>query len=50
MNQLKEVRFDQWCQTCAHSGVDEKESPCTECLGVPARVDSTKPENWEEKK
>lgn len=50
MNDTKEVYFHLWCPTCEHSGINEKESPCTECLAVPMNIDSHKPIRWEEKK
>ena len=53
----KEVFFDAYCPTCKHK--DEPEviyddkgktvsDRCNECLTIPARIDSHKPELWEE--
>lgn len=49
---FKEVYFDQYCKTCKHEKEDEndEDSACFECLHVPARQFSHKPEKWEEKK
>lgn len=44
---LKEVRFDIWCQQCKHFNKLENEEPCYECLVEPANVDSTRPVNFE---
>ena len=46
---LKEVFFSEYCKTCKHEKVKESESPCDECLDIPARADSHEPEYWEEK-
>ena len=39
-----------WCHTCKYRKLLEHEQPCRECLSSPARVDSHKPERWEEVK
>lgn len=46
---LKEVRFDQWCPKCLHKDTAEKDEPCFECLAEPANVDSHKPVKYVEK-
>lgn len=46
---LKEVYFDQYCQTCAHFDKSGCEEPCNECLGEPANVYSHKPVKYVEK-
>ena len=43
---LHEVEFDTYCPTCRFKETDEAESPCRECLNVPARVDSRRPERY----
>jgi len=52
----KEVFFDVYCPTCKHRNepevkYDEKGKveydTCNQCLTVPARIDSHKPEKWE---
>ena len=47
-SELKEVRFDIWCQKCRHRNKNEAQDPCNECLEVGMREGSEKPENWEE--
>lgn len=46
----KEVRFDQYCSKCMHKDMPGGKSPCNECLSIPARLYSSKPENFEEAK
>lgn len=51
MEKQKEVYFI-WCKTCKYWELSEKDSPCDECLAIPAREDSHKPyyyESMEEK-
>ena len=45
----KIVEFEKYCPTCAFSEKGASSDPCNKCLGIPARVDSHKPENWKEK-
>lgn len=45
----KIVFFDQYCETCKHEEEPETSDKCAECLDIPARIDSHKPENWEAK-
>lgn len=45
---LKMVEFDKWCFKCKHRETPMSELPCDECLGVPARPESTRPEFFEE--
>lgn len=49
MDNEKIVEFDKWCSTCKHKDKKEHESPCDECLSVPARMNSHKPERYVEK-
>ena len=47
----KEVFFDVYCPTCKYKDLkdDGEQEPCNECLTIPARQYSHKPENWEAK-
>ena len=49
MGELKEVRFDIWCPVCEHCDLDEKYTPCNECLEVGMREGTEKPEKFKEK-
>jgi len=44
---LKIVDFYEWCKTCRHRNKLSTEEPCDECISIPARHDSRKPEKWE---
>lgn len=46
----REVRFDIYCETCAHKGVVETDSPCNECLEAFWRDGSERPEKYVAKK
>lgn len=46
---MKEVRFDQYCSTCEHKKLPEAEDPCDECLSNPGRQYSHKPLNYKKK-
>lgn len=46
----KEVDFLNYCKTCKNKDKKENENPCDECLGTPAKIDSRKPERYEELK
>ncbi len=41
------VDFEKYCNSCKHKDLDERKDPCNECLGVPARQGTEKPEKWE---
>lgn len=43
------VDFEKYCKTCSHEKRPEDEYPCFVCLSIPARMNSRKPEKWEEK-
>ena len=43
----KEVRFDQYCQTCEHWPKKDTEDPCCGCLDEPTNLYSHKPVNYE---
>ena len=47
--QLKEVYFNVYCPQCKHNDTDENEPPCNECLEIPGREYSHKPEYFEPK-
>lgn len=50
---IKEVRFDQYCNSCEHKKIkadDDKENICSDCLAEPGRQYSHKPINYKEKK
>lgn len=40
---LKEVRFDIYCQKCEHKNLEEKFDPCNECLNKFMNENSEKP-------
>lgn len=46
---MKLVFFDEYCPKCKRSDKDETDDICNECLHVPARQNSHKPEKFEEK-
>lgn len=46
---MKEVYFDQYCQTCEHKDLAESEEPCNKCLTETVNLYSHKPVKWEEK-
>lgn len=48
MEQMHLIEFDMYCPACKHYNKDQNEEPCCECLKVPARENSRKPERWEE--
>lgn len=46
---FKEVYFHLYCPTCKYSEKKEADDPCYDCLTIPARQDSHKPEMYESK-
>lgn len=42
------VEFDKYCNTCAHKDVNENEEPCSDCMALPVREDSRRPDKYEE--
>lgn len=46
---MKEVYFEHYCKTCEYFNKKEDEAPCDDCLSIPARFESHKPECWKEK-
>lgn len=45
----KEVYFGQYCKTCEHKDLKEKDEPCFSCLAEPTNLYSHKPTRWKEK-
>lgn len=43
----KIVDFYEYCKTCKYKDVFINEPPCNECISIPARPDSRRPEKWE---
>lgn len=43
------VDFEKYCPECKHYDKKENEQPCDQCLGISARMNSRKPERWEER-
>ncbi len=48
-NNIHIVDFETYCATCAFKDKSSNEDPCDECLSIPAREYSRKPEKWKEK-
>ncbi len=46
---MKIVDFEHYCPTCEFSNIADVEDPCNDCLTVPAREYSHKPEKYQEK-
>lgn len=42
------VKFHEYCPKCVYFKTDENEDPCKDCISVPAREDSRKPEHFKE--
>ena len=40
------VEFDKYCETCRYYETPETENPCNDCLTIPVREDSRKPEKY----
>lgn len=47
--EYKIVDFHKYCPKCKHEKESATEDPCNECLSIPARIDSHKPEKFESK-
>ena len=45
----KEVYFHEYCKSCKHEKVKDKDEPCNECLSEPTNLDSHKPVKYEKK-
>lgn len=45
---MKEVKFAVWCPRCEHYESLGHLDPCNDCLSVPAREGTAKPERWKE--
>lgn len=48
-SEMKEVRFDLYCDLCEHSKLEGHEDPCNECLENACREGTTKPINFKKK-
>lgn len=48
-DEMKEVYFFEYCETCKHHLVKESEDPCDECLTEPANANSHRPVKYEKK-
>lgn len=48
MSDTKEVRFDNWCDSCEHYDKDATDIPCNDCLAQPYNVHSSKPIYYKE--
>lgn len=44
----KEVYFYEYCPKCSFYRNDEEDYPCGQCLSIPSRIDSHKPEYFKE--
>ena len=49
IDELREVYFNMYCDMCKFKDVKETEKPCNDCLAIPARPFSHKPEYFKEK-
>lgn len=45
---LKEVYFNIYCEGCVYKNLSEEAYPCDQCLAIPAREDSHRPEYYKE--
>lgn len=43
---LKIVDFKTYCQSCKYKDNSEDECPCDDCLSIPARESSKRPEYY----
>ena len=50
MEYPKIVEFEKYCKKCTHFKKAEDEAPCSECLAIPVRDASHKPEFFKEAK
>ena len=48
-DELKEVYFNLYCNQCKYKETEETEKPCNDCMSIPARPYSHKPEYFKEK-
>lgn len=46
---MRIVEFGEYCDKCKHADKSESEDPCWDCLSIPAREGSSRPEYFEEK-
>ena len=45
----KEVYFHEYCKTCKHKDVPEKDEPCDECMSEPVNMSTHRPVNYEKR-
>lgn len=48
MEEEFEVRFDLWCEKCAHYETTETGDPCNHCLDNPVNENSSVPVDYKE--
>lgn len=48
MDNKKFVQFEVYCEKCKNKDKSATADPCNECLAIPARENSHKPEFFEE--
>lgn len=46
---MKLVDFEKYCPHCSHINEPDSDDPCHECLQIPARQYSHKPEKYDGK-
>ena len=46
--QVKEVRFDIYCEKCKYQNLSEQDDPCWDCLNQGYNFDTHRPINFEE--
>lgn len=49
MEDIREVRFDEYCKKCEHEKKQENETPCDKCLDEPVNDNTSKPKMFKEK-
>lgn len=45
----KEVYFHEYCESCKHKDVEERDEPCAECMSEPTNLNTHRPVNYEKK-
>lgn len=49
MEDIREVRFDEYCKKCEYEKKQENEDPCDKCLDEPVNDNTSKPRMFKEK-
>jgi len=49
-SEFKEVNFALYCPSCEHAELEGYKSPCNECIMIPMREGTSKPEKYEANK